>query len=207
MRPLCLALTALLAAPVVTLAQEAVPRGSRPQGDNPQVGTAVPRDAPPPPTSRPDGVRRRAGGRDRSVVVPPGRRTVIVRPAPYGYYYSPYSYYPYGYRSFGLGYFYYDPYAWSPGAYAPYAYGSPRSYSLFDIGELRLDVLPRHAQVFVDGYYAGIVDDFDGVFQAVKLAPGVYRIEIVAPGLETLTVDVRIDPGQKVRYRGELRRP
>lgn len=238
MRPLFLVLTLLwLAVPAVqaqeaapddagavdTVAQaepapepvrQAIPRGSRPQGDNPQTGTAVPRRAPAPaPTPDPGGSR--AGSRS-------GGRRVVVPPPVYGYPYPPYTTYgpyapyyrryPYGYGSFGLGFLYYDPYRWHPGAYSAYGYGYGSSlfgtFSVFDIGELRLDVSPRHAQVFVDGYYAGIVDDYDGAFQAIKLAPGAYRIEIVAPGFETLSFDVRITPGQKIRYRGELyRRP
>ena len=218
-----LLLAALLAAPSWARAQEAadpapaperqaVPRGSRPQGDNPRTGTATPRSRPAP---REDGAPRaeaprRGETRGRTVVVPDRRRTVIVQPPVYGYY-NPrpygYPYYPYGYGTFGLGYLYYDP-------FRGYAAPSPvynsgyyrRPFSPFDIGELRLDVSPRHAQVFVDGYYAGTVDDYDGAFQAVKLESGAYRIEISAPGYETLTFDVRIAPGQKIRYRGDLRR-
>jgi hypothetical protein len=137
-----------------------------------------------------------------------------VRPPPRSYYYYPYSprsyfpryYYPYGYGAFGLGYFYYNPYRWAPGSPAYYGGYYPQPFSTFDIGELRLDVSPRHAQVFVDGYFAGQVDNFDGAFQAIKLEAGTYRIEITAPGYETLTFDVRITPGQKIRYQGELRR-
>jgi len=195
--------------------RQAIPRGSRPQGDNPQTGTAVPRGAapaPPPPPAPPTGGPTIVG-RNRG-------RTIVVRPPAYGYRYPPYSvyspyrqyygygYYPYGYGAFGLGFLYYDPYRWHPGAPAAYGYGHRYSYSLFDLGELRLDVSPRYAQVFVDGYYAGSVDDYDGAFQAIRLAPGAYRIDVTAPGFETLTFDVRITPGQKIRYRGELvRRP
>jgi hypothetical protein len=221
MRPLLLVLTALWLAVPAAYAQEeapreAVPRGSRSQGDNPQIGTAVPRAAPmrpPAPTRPPNDPRVVSRNRGRTVVVRP--------PAVYGYpyaRYSPYSpyspnatyrrYYPYGYNSFGHGFLYYDPYRWHPGASSAYAYGYQRPFSTFDIGELRLDVSPRHAQVFVDGYFAGTVDDFDGAFQAIKLAPGGYRIDLVAPGYETLTFDVRITPGQKIRYQGNLfRRP
>ena len=71
-------------------------------------------------------------------------------------------------------------------------------------GELRLQVFPRNAQVFVDGYYAGIVDDYDGTFQGLKLEAGPYHIEVVAPGFEPLEFDVRILPGQKIEYRGDL---
>jgi hypothetical protein len=150
--------------------------------------------------------------------VPNRSRTVIVRPPSiYGYYYPRgyypygYAYTPYGYGAFGLGYFYYNPYRWYPG-YAPgfstYGYydGYRQPFSSFDIGEIRLDVSPRHAQVYVDGYYAGVVDDYDGVFQGLKLESGAYRIEITAPGYENLGFDVRISPGQKIRYEGNLRR-
>lgn len=119
----------------------------------------------------------------------------------YGYprYYYPRRYYPYGYGAFGLGYFYYDPYVWYPHDYrfTGYGYGYPT-------GEIRLDVSPRHAEVYVDGYYAGVVDDFDGFFQSLRLEEGPYRLEIVAPGYEPLVFDVRIQPGRKITYRGDL---
>jgi hypothetical protein len=50
------------------------------------------------------------------------------------------------------------------------------------------------------------VDDFDGLLQSLELEEGAYRIEIVAPGLAPLNFDVRISPGRKVTYRGDLRR-
>ena len=122
----------------------------------------------------------------------------------YGYYYPYRYYYPYGYGAFGLGYFYYDPYVWGAAygypAYAPfhgYGYGYPT-------GELRLDVVPRDGEVYVDGYYAGRVDEFDGVFQSLTLEEGAYRIEVRAPGYAPLQFDVRIQPGRKITYRGDL---
>lgn len=191
--------------------RRAVPRGSRPREDNPQIGIAVPRSG----TVRPPIDRGDRGPRivNRGVYRPP---TVYNN-----YYYYPRRSYPYGYGAFGLGYFYYDPYAWSSRNYSVYAgsgsgfYGS-RYYGGsyygggyyggrdYTIGELRLRVSPRHAQVFVDGYYAGIVDDFDGIVQAMKLEDGPYHIEIVAPGYAPLEFDVRILPGQKITYRGDL---
>lgn len=187
---------------------QAVPRGSRSRGDNPPVGTAVPRGSEPAPSPSGAGVRTDRG---RTVVVPGRSRTVVVAPPVYhNYYYYPRHHYPYGYGAFGLGYFYYDPYTWYPRSYSSHGYssygGSYYGRYGWDVGELRLDVSPRHAQVFVDGAYAGIVDDFDGAFQALKLEPGTYRLRIVAPGYETLEFDVRITPRQKTRYRGDLQR-
>lgn len=174
----------------------AAQRGSRPRGDNPATGTAVPRSGRPP-----------AVGRD-------GRRDApVYRGAPPVFnnnYYYPRRAYPYGYGAFGLGYFYYDPYAWGPGGWGGY-YGGPSAWGAgggygYPNGQLRLRVDVKQAEVFVDGYYAGIVDDFDGIAQALTLEEGPYHVEIVAPGYEPLTFDVRIVAGRKTTYRGELRR-
>jgi hypothetical protein len=126
------------------------------------------------------------------------------------YYHYPRRWYPYGYGAFGLGYFYYDPYTW----YSHDPYWSRRqhyySYPTYDAyqyatGELRLQVRPHHAEVYVDGYFAGHVDDFDGIFQGLRLEEGGHTIEIAAPGFAPLVFDVRILPGRKTTYRGDLR--
>ncbi len=69
---------------------------------------------------------------------------------------------------------------------------------------MRLKVNERDAEVYVDGYYAGIVDDFDGLWQQLRLDDGGYRVEIKKPGFETLTFDVRVQPGRTITYRGEM---
>jgi hypothetical protein len=191
--------------------RRAEPRGGRPQGDNPTTGAAVPRVT----------QHGRALPPSARVYAPPAQvyvpRTRVYNYNYYRYNYPRYGYpyrygaygsYPYGYSGFGLGYFYYDPYVWRQPYYSGYYAGAPYygSTYAFDVGELRLGVSPRDAQVFVDGYYAGIVDDFDGTFQALKLESGTYHIEIVAPGYETLAFDIRINAGQKIKYRGELLR-
>ena len=45
---------------------------------------------------------------------------------------------------------------------------------------LRIEVKPKEAEVFVDGFYAGIVDDFDGTFQRLNVPPGRARDRVVA---------------------------
>ena len=89
-------------------------------------------------------------------------------------------YRPYVYRpSIGIGVYY-----GSGGSY-PYGY-TPRGY--YDpivgraYGGLRITGASRIAQVFADGYYVGIVNDFDGVFQHLNLEAGPHQIEIREPG-------------------------
>jgi hypothetical protein len=137
---------------------------------------------------------------------PPAPRTTIVHNYPYRYSPSYSVYYdPWGFGSFGVGYFYYSPWTWGP--YAPYGYGYPHYGGAigFDVGAVKLKVKQRDAEVWVDGYYAGTVDDFDGIFQALKLDSGGYRIEVRKRGFETLTFDVRVQPDRTITFRGEMR--
>jgi hypothetical protein len=131
------------------------------------------------------------------------------------YYYYPRNSYPYGFGSYGLGFFYYDPYSWYdyydpyPAYYPAYSYptyggGIYQSRYGYATGEIRLQVRPRHAEVYVDGYYAGRVDDFDGFIQSLRIEEGPHTIEIVAAGYETLVFNVRIQAGRKIDYRGDL---
>jgi len=60
--------------------------------------------------------------------------------------------------------------------------------------------------VFVDGYFVGIVDEFDGIFQRLHLDTGTHRIEVRAPGYEPLAIDVRIAPEHTTTYEGSLKR-
>ena len=202
--------------------RRAIPRSDAPRREPASRPTPAPRvDAAPPPSGRNNGQDRDRGQNRR-------RGGIYAGPPVYNHYYSyPRRSYPYGYGAFGLGYFYYDPYAWYPGAYSASSgygyggygsagygsagYGSPgydpgQAFDGFDVGALRLRVTPRHAQVFVDGYYAGEVDDYDGIAQAMKLESGPYHIKIEAPGYEPLEFDVRIIPEQKIQYRGELKK-
>ena len=58
--------------------------------------------------------------------------------------------------------------------------------------------------LFVDGYYAGVVDDFDGFFQRLTLEVGPHEIAIEAPGFETLVYDVYVDSSRTVDVHGDL---
>jgi hypothetical protein len=71
-------------------------------------------------------------------------------------------------------------------------------------GSLLLHVQPARAQVFVDGYYAGTADDFDGNPGALVLDTGAHIIELDDPSYLSVRFDVRIDTNQSIVYRREL---
>jgi hypothetical protein len=73
-------------------------------------------------------------------------------------------------------------------------------------GYLRLQVQPADAQVFVDGVYAGIVDDFDGVSAGRAFNAGPHRVEIRANGFESHTFDVRVPANSAISYVRSLDR-
>ena len=58
--------------------------------------------------------------------------------------------------------------------------------------------------MFVDGYYAGLVDDFDGTFQSLRLEAGGHKIEIRMPGFEDLELDVHVQPGRTITLNEDL---
>ena len=47
---------------------------------------------------------------------------------------------------------------------------------------VRVQVEPRDAEVYVDGQFAGRVDNFDGFFQRLRVTPGNHRIVLWRPG-------------------------
>jgi hypothetical protein len=73
-------------------------------------------------------------------------------------------------------------------------------------GRLILDAQPENAQIFVDGYYAGVPDDFSAARGGGVIEAGPHRIDITAPGYEAIVFDVRIAPSQSVTYRGTMKK-
>jgi hypothetical protein len=132
------------------------------------------------------------------------RPVVVAR----GGYYSPYLYnpwyYPYGGYGwygrpgfsvgFGFGYGAY-PYAY-PYAYGPYPYYGYYGSAYYDLASsVRLEVRPREAQVYVDGYYAGVVDSFDGTFQRLRAEPGDHTLDLYLPGYRSVQQRLYLQPG------------
>ena len=130
-----------------------------------------------------------------------------------GYGYNNYNYYGYPY-GFGMGYGLYSGLGWAPYAGDPfgdpymggYSGGYSTSYGRGEQGNLKLKVKPRGAKVYVDGYFVGFVDQFDGAFQKLALNTGRHKVELKADGFETGEFDVLINPAQTVTFHGELKR-
>jgi hypothetical protein len=73
---------------------------------------------------------------------------------------------------------------------------------------IRLEVKgpsPKDAVVYVNGAYAGVVNDFNSWYQRLKLAPGTYGLKIEAKGYQPLSLKVAIPPDQTIVYKGALK--
>lgn len=69
-------------------------------------------------------------------------------------------------------------------------------------GTLRVNVRPSSAQLYVDGFYVGTVEEFAG--PGLALPPGWHRLEFRATGYATPAVNVTIDADRTTTYESEL---
>jgi hypothetical protein len=118
-----------------------------------------------------------------------------------GWYYPGYGGYwwPYGYYGYGFGY---------PGSWG-YGYGGGAVYysgsgSSREGASLRVLVDPSEARVYVDGYYAGVVDDFDGLLQRLHVAPGRHDVTLKLEGYKTHRVRVYVGPDATLKLHYEM---
>jgi len=71
-------------------------------------------------------------------------------------------------------------------------------------GEVKLEVTPDRAAVFVDDKFAGYVHEFGGVKRAMLIAPGKHHIKIELPGYRSFETDIVVEANQKVTVKTEL---
>lgn len=71
-------------------------------------------------------------------------------------------------------------------------------------GELKISAVPARAAVFVDGQFAGHVDEFDGVGKAMLLAPGQHRVRLALPGYLPFETTVELRAHQKLKIETAL---
>ena len=179
---LTLVTTALFTAPA--LQREALAQGQRGERGEADRGRDARREAP---ASRREAAPPRRGG--VRIAAAPRRGGVVI-----GAYYRP--------LSLWMAYDPYDPFFYPPyrNPYGRYPRRGARPFFYGD-ASLRLQVTPRETQVFVDGYYAGIVDDFDGVFQRLDLESGGHEIALFLPGYKTLSEKVMLQRGRTLQLR------
>jgi PEGA domain-containing protein len=116
------------------------------------------------------------------------RGAVVIRS---GFFYDPFFYDPFFNPWFGYQY----PYP--PYPYPPYGYGVRFDNS----ASIRVLVTPKEADVYVDGYHAGVVDDFDGIFQRLHVPPGDHEITLYHEGYRTARQKLYLAPRSESKLR------
>ena len=118
-------------------------------------------------------------------------------------------------RALAFGSRFYHPYALYAGFHDPFfgPYGLPYAYPTHLAAyyggyayssAVRLDVEPEETEVYVDGYYTGIVDSYDGFLQRLRLPPGEHEIELYLEGYESIRQTLYLAPGETYRIRHEM---
>jgi hypothetical protein len=62
------------------------------------------------------------------------------------------------------------------------------------------------AAVYVDGFYAGVVDDVNGVFQSLPLTPGGHTVVLHLEGYRTVRHNFYLSPGSSFTLRAKMER-
>jgi hypothetical protein len=91
-------------------------------------------------------------------------------------------------------------------ASAQIVYPFPPYGPIYHDSSLHLQVTPREAEVYVDGYYAGIVDNFDGVWQRLRVEPGAHEIVIYRDGYRSHTQKAYLAIDRTFKIRTALER-
>jgi hypothetical protein len=71
-------------------------------------------------------------------------------------------------------------------------------------GQIKLEVTPERAAVFVDGHFAGTVNQFRGAGRAMLIAPGNHHIKIDLVGYQPFETDVTLLAKQKITVKTDL---
>jgi hypothetical protein len=85
----------------------------------------------------------------------------------------------------------------------PYHFGLADSSLKFDI---KPKGVARTASVYVDGYLAGLVDDYDGAFQRLHLPSGQHEIVVYLDGYRSIEQRLYLSPNSTRKMEGTLER-
>jgi len=121
-------------------------------------------------------------------------------------YAAPFFYNPYWWGFYGGFYGGFWGYPYFAGAYAPFPYYGYPGYGYYDTSaDLRLQVIPRTAEVYIDGYLIGTVDDFDGTFQRAHMPSGEHEVTIYSPGYQSITQRMLFRPWESYKIKDTMR--
>jgi hypothetical protein len=70
--------------------------------------------------------------------------------------------------------------------------------------EIKLDVNPNRAAVFVDGVFVGHVAEFNGIGKALLVTPGKRKIRITLPGYQDFETEIELFANQKSTVKTDL---
>jgi len=70
--------------------------------------------------------------------------------------------------------------------------------------EVKLEVTPDRAAVFVDEGYVGTPKEFSGLGRAMLIAPGKHHIRIALAGYQDFTTEINLRPNQKITIKTDL---
>jgi len=100
----------------------------------------------------------------------------------------------------GIGFYYHPYFGFYVGPYyGPfYPFPGPFAHTRFAVSSLRLKVKPVETAVYLNGYYAGIVDDFDGLFQRLYVPTGEHHLELRLEGYERYGKDIYLAAGDSL---------
>lgn len=70
--------------------------------------------------------------------------------------------------------------------------------------QVKIDVTPDRAAVFLDGAFAGSVRDFKGVGKGMLIAPGKHQIKIALAGYRPFETEINLLPNQKMTVKTDL---
>jgi hypothetical protein len=75
------------------------------------------------------------------------------------------------------------------------------TYPGSNAAEVRLDILPKRAAVFVDGGYMGHGSDFGGRFHSMLVSPGKHQLKVTLDGYRTYEAEINATASNKSQMK------
>jgi PEGA domain len=70
--------------------------------------------------------------------------------------------------------------------------------------EVKLNVTPDRAAVFIDNAFVGYVHEFGGLGRAMLVAPGKHQLKIALPGYKDFVADINLHSDEKYTIKTDL---